>query len=117
LDGTYSLGMVGLGLSFACAAMPINILGQPEIMNAYPHCAEKFGQPLFLFLIVHRPMMAKTVLLLEISPRFEELTTKEVTPADSKLLLKQVLVAFWVKGRVNWFVTEEFKESFVDNIQ
>jgi hypothetical protein len=42
---------------------------------------------------------------------------QEVIPANCQLLLKQLLVVFWAKDRVDWFLTEILKESFLENIQ
>jgi hypothetical protein len=80
--------VVGLGFRFAGAAMPVIVLSKPEIMDAYPHCStEQFGLPLLLFMI-HRAMMANTVLLLKISPFFGELTSsKKVVLTNHELLL------------------------------
>jgi hypothetical protein len=74
---------------------------------------KKVGKPLLLF-IIHGAMMVSTILLLEISPFFRELTMKKIIPAGSKLfLLKKGLVVVWVECRINLLVTEESKEAFM----
>jgi hypothetical protein len=62
-------------------------------------------------------LMVGTVLLLKISPFFWELTTKKIIPANSELLLKNVLVAVWVEPIINLLITEESKEAFMQDIQ
>jgi hypothetical protein len=47
--------------------------------------------------------MAGAVLLLKIAPLFGELAAKEVVPANGSLLLKQLLILWWIGGDVDAF--------------
>jgi hypothetical protein len=109
--------MASLGLGFASAAMAVIIVGQPECVDATPHCAEEFGEPLALR-VGHRTVVTDAVLLLQVAPFFTEFASEEVVvPTYGALLLEKSLVAWGIGSRVYGLNAEPTKETFRKDVQ